>query len=333
MNAQSDAQRFLNHLYLQPEILAQNQIRSVHIITEIRSEQEDYDYYPNVLLKILESEYNESGYCTYKKVVKHSNGSFDYFNSEYEKLNYNNKNQIIKHCYNQNNFSYCQDFTFDSEGNITKVKNEGGRDSVSFIWKKGKMIEVINHVEQQNFSRTFDEKGRFTGLKSEDGFKLEKSFEDYAEYTVESATHYLKDSLVSKTIQSSLQPSNLVTYYCELNSQLDTIIVQKVRYNEHMHPVSIFSKTFITVDEFPESSSPEDIPLTPFIRSEEKEFKIYNFYDGAFLVKREIYELINGIEQPLIRKDLIIYEKEPLHHQAWPKQETELYYAPEGEDK
>jgi hypothetical protein len=100
-----------------------------------------------------------------------------------------------------------------------------------------------------------------------------------------------------------------------------------------MHPVSIFSKTFITVDEFPESSSPEDIPLTPFIRSEEKEFKIYNFYDGAFLVKREIYELINGIEQPLIRKDLIIYEKEPLHHQAWPKQETELYYAPEGEDK
>lgn len=341
--AQDMQGHILSMIYTDSSAIRSENILSLHVYSELS--ENNYDDSENYILsrKRSEIEFNDIGLRIYERSdnINSRSRALGDGNTEHTSYTYDEKRRISSSCFKNKQQFNCQYITYNDEDKITSIKNEGGSvddELLTFKWENGLMIEAKNtNVEESDyfFERFYNKQGRISEMRQGNGHLSTYQYVDNGKETKMISTFYFKDSLISKTVYTGINTTDQITYYCELDENLDTLSETIATYNEKNDLVEL---KYIDNRErlYSMRNSPEpgleqvDGDSESVRRIEPAHVTVYtieNIYDNGLLIKRVInVSKDNGYNENKHRiVERFIYEKTPLGHNSWPSEEEEEY--------
>ncbi|TNE55268.1 MAG: hypothetical protein EP338_04715 [Bacteroidetes bacterium] len=339
--AQDVENEVLSRLHFDSVQLMKNGYHSVHVYQDHLN---DHSPEGNFVLsrKRIEADYNDLGGLSYKRssnLVAMSDilggRSTQYVSYEYDK-----KGRIKKSCSGDYRDSWCQHRSYDEEGRVIEVFNDGDyviNSRIRFEWKNGKMIRAINTDSEgkETFDdRSFDEKGRVAEVRHNRG-RFTFDYVDGKKYSTIIYTQYRDGKLNKRRVVKKLKTSDAITFACELNAELDTLKKIEATYDDHLNLVSFKSSNYKELIEAKKSPPPVTIEgeRGGSHRVEQSELKpriilyeVKNFYSEQGLLTKRV---LSGkgedgqLDPERQYVERIIFEKEYLSEKWWPTNERE----------
>lgn len=329
----------LSEVYIDTAMVRQNKIRSAHVFSE---RIEDYHYNGEVYTignKREEREYDELGRPVYRRATSGRDMSYALGDkgTTHEKYTFDEQNRVIKSCVLKDMTAYCNQYTYDKDGNLTSIRNDGKHvrnGLLTFEWKDGEMVKAVNtDLEEDNYylERKFDKKGRVIEFKSGDRFKTTFEYID-SETEVKTITKsFIFDSLTRMNESVKLKATDQLLFYCEIDWKKDTLNKLIVKYDNN-HNIS--GITFVDYSDFlndivdyppieseGNNNSKKRIPRKP--EPTVNHFRIVNSYTNGLISRRVVYRTKQNSEEELVMIDRIIYEDQPLLIKSWPLREED----------
>ena len=339
----SFAQQFYEQQMLKIHIdstLIKNQgIKSMQMFQEI-AEKELRDAEYSMMIKRLAIEFNSEGQRSYVKRLPADSHS-RYFGGEeciHEKYKYDEYGNVTEYCTNQEYFNYCQNYTHDSDRNLTSLSVSGEHMDATelvFEWKRGKMVSVqVNGEDEEGNIREFNELGKVSKLVF-DNFRQDYVYETNGDTLLTKVNTYRKDTLFEghelKTIK------NQVISFYQFNHNADTTKSYKAKYDDHGNAVWFQYIDFSDVINGPEpiySPKSSDNQTTIHFSQPKptiNQADIKNYYDNSgLLIKREVFNTNRKEDSYLSAIHYLIYDKAPLVSKPWPQEKKDdTYYEVE----
>ena len=341
--SQGQVDQVLGNIYMDSAGIKDQAIRSAHVFLEIMGDNYEGGGTHVIAAKRMEIEFDEMGMPVYQR-YNYLTGEWSVLGekeSMYHSVIYDKNHRIARNCLKAKWQSYCQFYTYNVHGNNTSIRYEG--QSVpnglwTFEWKDGKMIRATGTAPGKDlyYESKYDKQGRVVEIPQANGRRMVYSYRDNGKEETTIAQSYVKDSLLSKYVISTIKKTRQMTYFCNQNGRLDTLVELKAVYDEFNNLTSIYHAKYKERDQdgHQEELAPETVEgsnsgnnpetITKKVPAPEIDtYTIKNIYENGLLIKRLIYIKRNNYkrdnEPDMIER--IIYEKEPLASKFWPSDE------------
>lgn len=350
VKAQEVKDQVMNTIHFDSVAIQEQGIHSVHVFTEMISE--NYTKTGNYVLtqKKMEAEFNDRGQTVYKRVNSTQERSYvlgENGTSHYA-YTYDDQGRVTKECYAKRYLDYCQEIAYDSEGHPVSITSTGSiqpNDTRYFEWKDGKMVHTYASEDKvdRDLTQKFDEKGRLVYFAYGGDIETKIDYSEQSGLVTRKSVSYRADTVSSiYTYIYYLGNTDKIVYYSEIEGARDTTEVVTVKYDEFDNVMEVRISNFNSarfMRDIEEMEQLDDdgrlqkkkLPIKPDVTV----FHFENNYQNGLLARRHITATnMNGKKDKEI--DLIehcLYEKEPLSMHSWVEKEEERYYEWDNTDE